>query len=253
MQRLNPETTTCVLSVNTMPKSQKHIYTFAALIGLSTIKHNLFTISTSQISWNEITSKNSLQVQFWQIDTSRHFTYTRLNWSSLLSDSSHGRSADQHRLCFHISEKSCGQIDLTASVRAFFPREIFVVTQEKRAVSYLSVSPQIRVIDSQMKREYGKMLNDADLSANRICHMYVPSHSFALYPPGNFSRLYLFVEDTNLLYAVKNLKSIETTIKAEIFRVYNWLIANKLSLNITNLTQFVIFSGAPRARVDGAP
>ena len=97
------------------------------------------------------------------------------------------------------------------------------------------------MIDSQMKREYEKMLNDADLSANRICHMYVPSQSFALYPPGNFSRLYLFVEDTNLLYAVKNLKSIETTIKAEIFRVYNWLIANKLSLNITNLTQFVIF------------
>ena len=88
------------------------------------------------------------------------------------------------------------------------------------------------MIDSQMKREYGKMLNDADLSANRIYHIYVPSHSFALYPPGNFSQLYSFVDDTNLFYAAKNLKSLESTVNAEIFRVYNWLIANKLSLNI---------------------
>ena len=88
------------------------------------------------------------------------------------------------------------------------------------------------MIDSQMKREYGKMLNDADLSANRIYHIYVPSQSFALYPPGKFSRLYLFVEDNNLLYAAKNLKSLESTVNAEISRVYNWLIANKLSLNI---------------------
>ena len=88
------------------------------------------------------------------------------------------------------------------------------------------------MIDSQIKREYGKVLNDADLFANRIYHIYIPSHSFALYPAGNFSRLYLFVEDTNLLHAAKNLKSVKSTVNAEIVRVYNWLIANKLSLNI---------------------
>ena len=35
------------------------------------------------------------------------------------------------------------------------------------------------MIGSQMKREYGKTLDDADRSANRIYHVYVPSESFA--------------------------------------------------------------------------
>ena len=54
-------------------------------------------------------------------------------------------------------------------------------------------------------------------------------------------KFYLFADDTNLLYADKNLKSLESTVNAEIFRVYNWLIANKLSLNIKK-SNFVIFS-----------
>ena len=48
----------------------------------------------------------------------------------------------------------------------------------------------------------------------------------------NKLKFYLFADDTNLLYADKNLKSLESTVNAEISRVYNWLIANKLSLNI---------------------
>ena len=35
-------------------------------------------------------------------------------------------------------------------------------------------------------------------------------------------KFYLFADDTNLLYADKNLKSLESTVNAEIFRVYNW-------------------------------
>ena len=37
-------------------------------------------------------------------------------------------------------------------------------------------------------------------------------------------KFYLFADDTNLLYADKNLKSLESTVNAEIFRVYDWLI-----------------------------
>ena len=43
---------------------------------------------------------------------------------------------------------------------------------------------------------------------------------------------YLFADNTNFSYADKNLKSLESIFNAEISRVYNWLIANKLSLNI---------------------
>ena len=43
---------------------------------------------------------------------------------------------------------------------------------------------------------------------------------------------YLFADDTNLLYADKNLKSLESTVNDELYKLYDWLIANKLSLNI---------------------
>ena len=48
---------------------------------------------------------------------------------------------------------------------------------------------------------------------------------------------YLFADDTNLLYADKNPKSLETI---ELFKVVDWLIANKLSLNIKK-TNYIIF------------
>ena len=52
-----------------------------------------------------------------------------------------------------------------------------MITLEKRAISYLSVSARIRVIDpfSQIKREYNTILDDPD-SANR--NNFVPSRSF---------------------------------------------------------------------------
>ena len=51
---------------------------------------------------------------------------------------------------------------------------------------------------------------------------------------------YLFTDDTNLLFADKNLKSLETTMNLELSKVCEWLTANKLSLNIKK-TNFVIF------------
>ena len=41
-------------------------------------------------------------------------------------------------------------------------------------------------------------------------------------------KFYLFADNTNLLYADENLKSLESTVNTQIFRVYNWLIANKI-------------------------
>ena len=51
---------------------------------------------------------------------------------------------------------------------------------------------------------------------------------------------YLFADDTNLLYADKNLKSLETIVNCELNKVVVWLIANKLSLNIKK-TNYIIF------------
>ena len=46
----------------------------------------------------------------------------------------------------------------------------------------------------------------------------------------NKLRFYLFADDTNLLYADRKLKSLETIVNAELLNVCDWLSANKLSL-----------------------
>ena len=48
----------------------------------------------------------------------------------------------------------------------------------------------------------------------------------------NKLRFYLFADDTNILYADKNLKALETTVNNELQNLCNWLTANKLTLNI---------------------
>ena len=56
----------------------------------------------------------------------------------------------------------------------------------------------------------------------------------------NQLNLFLFGDDTNLLYADKNFRSLELTVNRELAIVCNWLMANKPSLN-TKKSNFVIF------------
>ena len=58
-------------------------------------------------------------------------------------------------------------------------------------------------------------------------------------------RVYLFADDTNILFADKNLKSLELSVNLELNKVYDWLTANKLTLNIKK-SNFVIFCTAQR-------
>ena len=41
---------------------------------------------------------------------------------------------------------------------------------------------------------------------------------------------YLFADDTNILFADKNLKSFELSVNQELNKVHDWLTANKLTL-----------------------
>ena len=149
------------------------------MIGLSTTTHNLFMFNTGEISSNS--SENS---GFWQKNTTTNLSYARL---IQVRGCTVTRSLDQHRLCFHTRKKSLTRVHLLFCSRLFsarfdsqnsvFKAEDLIVTLEKRAISYLSVLSRIRVIDpfSQMKREYGTILEDGD-SANRV--NFVPSQSF---------------------------------------------------------------------------
>ena len=51
---------------------------------------------------------------------------------------------------------------------------------------------------------------------------------------------YLFADDTNILYADNDIKSLETIINCELRNVCNWLTANRLTLNIDKFN-YVIF------------
>ena len=53
-------------------------------------------------------------------------------------------------------------------------------------------------------------------------------------------KFYLFADDTNMLYADKNLKAIEQTVNVELNNVYDWLTTKRLTLN-TKKSNFLIF------------
>jgi len=51
----------------------------------------------------------------------------------------------------------------------------------------------------------------------------------------------LFADDSNLFFRGKNLNEMITTINEELSKVYEWLVTNKLSLNVDK-TNFILFS-----------
>ena len=53
-------------------------------------------------------------------------------------------------------------------------------------------------------------------------------------------QFFLFADDTNALYAHKDLKTLELTVNTELHNLYNWLTSNKRSLNIKK-SSYVIF------------
>ena len=53
-------------------------------------------------------------------------------------------------------------------------------------------------------------------------------------------KMTLFADDTNLLYSNKNLKSFESTQNDELLKLYDWLTANKPTLNAKK-SNYVIF------------
>ena len=61
-----------------------------------------------------------------------------------------------------------------------------------------------------------------------------------IYTTSSKFKFHLFADDTNLLYADKNLKYLETILNSELVKVSDWLHANKLTLN-TKKSNYVIF------------
>lgn len=61
-------------------------------------------------------------------------------------------------------------------------------------------------------------------------------------------QFFLFVGDTNILYAESNLKSLEETLnQVELCKFCDWLTASKLTLNIKK-NNFIILNFCPAQR-----
>ena len=45
-------------------------------------------------------------------------------------------------------------------------------------------------------------------------------------------KFYLFADDTNILHSHKDLKTLEKEMNVELHNVYQWLVSNKLTLNL---------------------
>ena len=56
----------------------------------------------------------------------------------------------------------------------------------------------------------------------------------------------MFADDTNILYADKNLRSLELIVNQELCKLYDSLTANKLTLNIKKSNFVKIYSPAQR-------
>ena len=55
-----------------------------------------------------------------------------------------------------------------------------------------------------------------------------------------FSIIYHFADDTNLLYSCKTLKVLCKNVNADLKNLYDWLCANRLSLNVGK-SEFLVF------------
>ena len=72
-----------------------------------------------------------------------------------------------------------------------------------------------------------------------------------IYLCSNKLAFYLFADDTNLLYADNDLKTLETVVSNELKSVCNWLNANKLTINAKK-SNFVVFRPAQK-RINHQP
>ena len=62
------------------------------------------------------------------------------------------------------------------------------------------------------------------------------------------SKVHHFADDTNLLFSHKDPQVIRNTMNSELKLLYEWLCANRLSLNVDK-TEFIIFR-PPKTKLD---
>ena len=60
-----------------------------------------------------------------------------------------------------------------------------------------------------------------------------------IYKSNDVSKFHLFADDTSIFYSNKNLLNVEITLNNELIKVSEWLTANKLTLNVSELNSLL--------------
>ena len=104
--------------------------------------------------------------------------------------------------------------------------------------SYLTGRVQTTQIDNQIssKRKMFTGVPQGSVLGPLLFLIYIND----IYNSSEKLYFYLFADDTNLLYADKDLRSLESVINIELQKVCDWLNANKLTINAKK-SNFVIF------------
>ena len=104
--------------------------------------------------------------------------------------------------------------------------------------SYLNGRVQTTQIDKQIssKRNVLTGIPQGSVLGPLLFLIYIND----IYNSSEKLSFYLFADDTNLLYADKDLKSLESVINIELQKVCDWLNVNKLTINAKK-SNFVIF------------
>ena len=66
-----------------------------------------------------------------------------------------------------------------------------------------------------------------------------------IYTSSQILQFRLFADDTSILFANKCLDALEQTINSELVKVSSWLLANKLSLNVSKSNFLLVCSRKP--------
>ena len=138
----------------------------------------------------------------------------------------------------------------TVNVSSILPAKLDHYYNNEKTTKFLASFFKSRKQFIQMNDVRSSTINNYDISVCQGSSLGPPMFSLYINDLASISRFrtILFADDTNLILSSRNLKQLEKEANEELIKIQQYLIANKLSLNVTKTTFSII---APRGKSVG--